>query len=322
MLAIVGDYFRDLSDRFGTAWNRFWFLPSDPLTLSVVRVLTGVVAFYTILTYTPDLIVFFGSDGLLSPATMQWIDGRFHGFSYLAWLTTPNQLWAAHIAGLVVIGLFTLGLFTRVTAILSAVVVLSYMNRAIVLTSEMEPVLAFVLVYLCLAPCGAYLSLDRLLGRGKKTPEAPASPVQSQLSWAATVATRLIQVHLTIVYLMMVLGQLNENTWWDGTAIWWLAGRRDSALTDLTWLHTHPWLVNVWTHGFVLYEAAFAVLAWNRLAAPLVIALGIVAWGLMALATGLVPLAAIMIVASLAFVPPSSMRTLLGCCCGQTAAVK
>ncbi|MBI2827312.1 MAG: hypothetical protein HYX69_21780 [Planctomycetia bacterium] len=313
MWTIVGDYFRNLSERFGQGWNRFWFAPSDPLTLSVVRVLAGAIAFYTLLTFTPDLELFFGPDGLWTPEAMFALQGPgYFGFSYLYLLHAPGQLWAAHLAGLAVLGLFTLGLFTRVTAVLSFLVMLSYFQRAFFVTAEMEPVLAFVLLYLCLGPSGAYLSLDRFFAR-RRLAEGKAAAATPP-SWAATVAVRLIQVHLTLVYVMMVLGQLNENTWWDGTAMWWLAGRPDSALVDLLWLHEYPKLVNLWTHSFVFYEAAFAVLAWNRLAAPLMVALGVVVWGLLAIVTGLVPLAAIMVVASLAFIPPDAMRAALGCC--------
>ncbi len=126
--------------------------------------------------------------------------------------------------------------------------------------------------------------------------------------------TRLIQVHLALVYGMMLLAQLNETPWWDGTALWWIIGRRDSAMTDLVWLHAHPWLVNAWTHSFVLFEGLFLVLAWNRLAAPLLVAVSVVVWGLFAVATGLAPLAAIMIVAGMSFLAPHSLRTLAGCC--------
>ncbi|HEY1601113.1 MAG TPA: hypothetical protein VGG64_16035 [Pirellulales bacterium] len=312
MLTVVNDYFRELTERFAQAWNRFWFTPSDALTLSVMRILAGLIALYTIATYTPDLELLFGADGLLAADSVRGLRGDYYGFSYLNVLDTPSRLWAGHLAGLAVLALFTLGLFTRVTSILSLVVVLSYFHRSYVVTSEMEPVLTFVLFYLCLAPAGAYLSLDRMLAR-RKTRSGEASPLPSP-SWPTTVATRLIQIHLTIVYLMMLLAQLNENTWWDGTAMWWLAGRRDSALTDLTWMYAHPWLVNLWTHSFVLFEGAFIVLAWNRWAAPLMVSLGVLVWAPMAVVTGLVPLAVMMVVAGLAFILPGSMRTLLGCC--------
>jgi hypothetical protein len=48
--------------RAASAWNRFWFTPADPTTLGLVRIFTGLVVFYVLLAYTPDLQNFFGED--------------------------------------------------------------------------------------------------------------------------------------------------------------------------------------------------------------------------------------------------------------------
>lgn len=321
LTTVVGDYLREVTERFGQAWNHFWFTPSDAFVLSVVRVCTGLIGLYTVLTYTADLGLLLGPDGLLAWDTIAEMRGNYASFSYFAWLSTPTQVWIAHLAGLLVLVMFTVGLFTRVTTVLSLVVLLSYFQRSFLVTSEMEPVLTFVVFYLCFAPTGAYLSLDRLIARRRTASASTAESDPAAPHWSVTVATRLIQVHLTIVYVMMLLAQLNERAWWDGTALWWILGRQESAMTNLTWLHVHPWVVNAWTHSFILFEAAFALLAWNRLAAPLLVALSIPVWGLMAVATGLAPLAAMMIVAGLTFLAPATLRTLLGCC-GLSALVK
>ena len=41
--------------RLGSAWNRFWFTPGDPTVLGAIRILTGVITFYTLFCYTFDL---------------------------------------------------------------------------------------------------------------------------------------------------------------------------------------------------------------------------------------------------------------------------
>lgn len=313
LVAIVGDYFRQLGEQFGQAWNRFWFAPSDPFVLSLMRVLAGLIAIYTVLTYTPDLEWLLGSEGLLARESVTQLRGDFYTLSYFYWLDMPAKLWAAHLAGLAVLTMFTVGLFTRVTSILSLVVLLSYFHRSFVVTTEFEPVLAFVVFYLCLAPCGAYLSIDRWLAK-RKAADGQGTLDAPPMTWTATVPTRLLQVHLALVYGMMLLAQLNEMPWWDGTAFWWIIGRRESAMTDLVWLNAHPWLINAWTHSFVLFEALFLAMAWNRLAAPLLVAASVAVWGLFAVATGLAPFAAIMVVAGLSFLAPSSLRAFAGCC--------
>lgn len=314
MPAIVTDYFSSVTEHTGRAWNRFWFLPTDPLTLSVIRVLAGLIAFYSVLTFTPDLITFFGPQGLLgreSVSRMQ--EMTYFSFSYFWLFDDPTKLWAAHWLGLTVLGMFTLGLYTRVTSVLALIVTLAYFHRGFALISEMEYILAFVLFYLCLGPAGEYFSLDRLLhkrrGAAKASPVVAGKPVVGH--WSATVALRLLQIHLTLVYFMMAIGQLREDTWWDGTAVWWLAGRQDSSMIDISFLSQAPYVVNLWTLGFLLFEISFGALAWNKLLAPLMVAISVFAWTSLGLITGMLPFASIMIVAGLAFLPASSMRAAL-----------
>lgn len=59
--------------RASQAWNEFWFAPSDPTTLGVVRLFTGLLVLYAHLAYSYDLQEFFGKDAWLSlrEATIQ-----------------------------------------------------------------------------------------------------------------------------------------------------------------------------------------------------------------------------------------------------------
>ncbi len=120
-----------------------------------------------------------------------------------------------------------------------------------------------------------------------------------------------MQIHVAVVYLMMFLSQMQGSVWWDGTAVWWLVGRQDSALVDFSGLHAHPWLIYAWTHAIVLFEGTFALLAWNRLAAPLLIVIGVVVWTSLALLTGMVAFALAMMIANLAFLPETTVRRLV-----------
>src|ERR1700677_4284061 len=104
----MSGYFERLTEGFGQAWNRFWFTPSDPYTLSVLRVLVGLVATYSIFTYSFDLDRFFGPAGMLPPDVVRSFlesrsaaDATFR-FSFLDNIPSSGELWAFHLLSLAV----------------------------------------------------------------------------------------------------------------------------------------------------------------------------------------------------------------------------
>jgi len=327
MIQAIFRYLSTLADSFGAGWNRFWYQPGDPFVLGVLRVLTGLIGTYWVATYGFDLVRLFGPDGMLPPDLIDALrrlprqpDERYYAFSYLFHLRGPAELWTAHAAGILVMLLFTCGVFTRYTSVLGLVVVLSYIHRAPVLTGQFEPILSFAMFYLCLGPAGACLSVDRLWRKRRKGGDSFAGDARNTppRSFGATISIRLIQVHISVVYFMMALGKLagpeeGENTWWLGDAVWWLMARPESRLVDLTGLFAeHPYLINAWSHAVVGFELAFAVLIWNRLARPLLLALAVPMWISLAMITGLVSFCTMMLVANLAFVPPAVLRSWIG----------
>lgn len=300
-------YLHRLAENFGQAWNQYWFRPSDPATAAVLRIAVGTLAFYSIFTFSFDLERLFGPEGILSPAVVNELlvarnpqDARWR-FSFLDALDNRAELWTFHVLSLVVLAMFTAGLWSRITSVLSAVVVLSYLHRGIFFSSEFETVIVFMLLYLCIAPSGARWSIDRLVRNRRVTAEPPRP------SSAATVSIRLIQIHLTVVYVMMALGQLSNPVWWNGQAAWWLIANPQDTLFDLTWLASHPYLVNAWTHAIVVFELLFPWLVRKPLLRPLMLGLSVLVWASMAVLTGLVSFCLLMMAAGLAFVPGEAL---------------
>lgn len=310
-------YFAELATEFGQAWNRFWYTPRDPIALAVLRVLVGVTACYFQATFAWDLIRLFGPNGMLPVEVVRQFSGsQAVAFSFLSYLRTPAELWTAQLLGTVVLVLFTIGLWTRVTSVLALVVTLSYIHRAPMLTGLFEPVLSMLLFYLCLGPSGRALSVDawRAARRGSRalTAVAPATGPNDR-SLSTNIAVRLIQIHLCVIYLMMGISKLAEpgETWWMGDAVWWLIAKPESRLIDLTWLARHPYVINAWSHLIVLIELTFPVLIWNRLARPLLLAAATLMWASLAPVTGLVPFCWTMAIAGIAFLPPDALRAVI-----------
>lgn len=319
----MGNYFRTLSSRFGAGWTRFWFTPSDAIVLSLLRVLTAGVALWWYLSLLPDLQAWFGPNGMFSLeaalAARNASDARF-AISLLDYVNSASQLWVVYSLGIAAIGLMLLGLFSRVTTIASLVFVLSFIHRAPILSRPVDDILPMLMFYICLGPSGANFSLDALMRRRRQAAAGIAVPAERAVvySSAATVAIRLVQIHLAMIYGAMVIAQLEGAAWWQGTAVWWLMARPDSRLVDLTGLSrmglAFEYLVNFLTHAIVIYELCFVFLIWNPLARPILLVLGAFIWASLALVGGSVSFAVLMFVATLAFVSPQTLRN---CCCGE-----
>jgi len=300
------NYWNLLNQRTGRSWNRFWFAPSDPLPLCFLRLAVGLLSLAYLFSFNRDLVRLFGADGLMSTETMEAIRGGAASqgwiyFSILDLATTPGILWILHVVSGLILVLFTLGVFTRTTSVLSLLVVLSYIHRQPVLTGPFEPVLSMLLLYLCLAPCGAYLSVDRWRAAGR--PGAAKVGREGIACWTATVSLRLIQLHCVGFYLLMGLSKLAGQVWWEGAAVWVLISQVRSRPIDLTFLREQRFVLEAWTHAIVVFELVFPVLVWKPLLRPLMLGLALVMWILLALLTGLAGFCLVMLVASAAFLP-------------------
>lgn len=310
-------YFSELGQSVSNSWNRFWFTASDAYPLSVLRLLTGLLAVLYHFSFTMDLVRWFGSSGILTIETAKRISespqyNTFY-YSYLYFFDAPATLWVLHLVGLAILLMFTAGVFTRVTNVLSLIVVLSYMHRAPMLTGHMEPVLVMLLFYLCIAPAGKYLSVDSWLRRRKLAQQssvAPGEDLHDQPTIWATISLRALQIHVVGFYFMMALTKFRGVGWWNGDAIWGLLAYSESRLVNLTFLHDAEYLLDFWTHMIVLFELVFPVLVWNRTLRPLMLGIAVFMWTLLALVTGLTAFSLVMIVASLSFVPAESWRGL------------
>ena len=319
MSAKTTSYWEDLNRSVGQSWNRFWFTPGDPLPLCLLRIAVGLLALSYLVSFSGDLVHMFGVDGLMSTATVATIRGDVAGydwvhFSLLDLATTAAGLWTLHVLGGLVLVLFTLGVQTRTTSVLSLLVILSYIHRQPILTGPFEPVLSMLLLYLCLGPCGAYLSVDqwRVARRGA----ANESHDVSRHDWTATVSLRLIQLHCAAFYLLMGLSKLAGPVWWEGDAVWLLMAQVRSRPLDLTFLREQAFLLDAWTHAIVAFELIFPLLIWKSLARPLLLGIALVMWSSLAVLTGLTGFVLVMLVASAAFLPPDLCRRVLSWCPG------
>jgi hypothetical protein len=295
-------------------WNRFWFTPADPATLSLIRVLAGAMLFYTHAVWSLDLWGFLGPEGWLPRDILQeqFLDEHPFVWSYFFWIDSPALLWTVHIAALVVFALLMVGLFSRTAAVLAYIAAVAYAQRITPgVYFGLDRVNCMLALYLMLGPCGARYSLDRWL---QKRGSADDAPPRVAASTAANVAIRLIQVHMCIIYFFSAVAKLVGSpfgaSWWDGTAAWWAIAIPEYQSIDMTWLAEWPFLVAALTYVTVFWELSYAALVWPRATRPIVLAIAVGAHGGIALFLGMITFGLAMLIGNLAFVPPEVVRSL------------
>lgn len=350
--------------------GRFFFRPADPTTLGLIRIATGVLILYVHLAYCIGLSDYLGPHGwvvnkawtdkpgesgvtdffrngnTIQAPSFTWKDGPLESDGELirgqtAWsiyfhVEDPRWLWAIHSGILVIMLLFTLGLWTRVTSVLTWIGSMMYIQRFQgSMLFGMDTMTNLGLFYLMagsvfgllldegnnLAPCGAALSLDRWLAERRQRRRLGANyvPRLPQPLVSARFTTRLIQINYCFIYIAAGTSKLLGSSWWNATApnrflLNYSFAPFDVAAyeTCLKWLASHRWLWELnGTLGVVstlFLELGFAFLVWNRRMRWVMVSGSILFHTLIALLMGLVTFSLMMLALVLAFVPPEAVR--------------
>ncbi len=293
------------------AWNGFWFRRSPTETLGLMRILVGSMLVYTHLVWTSGLSSFLSDDGML-PDSFRSLSygGSTTAWSHFDWLSSSGMVTVCHWLAILIFVLFTLGVWTRITSVIAWLLVVSYANRATGSLFGLDQINAFLTLYLAIGNSGGSFSIDRLLKNRKQSGSAFAIN-KNDGDVLTHIATRLIQVHLCIVYMFAGFGKLLGNTWWNGEAIWGALASYEYQTLDMTWLAGHMWLVNLMTLVAVTWEVFYPFLIWPRLTRPVFLALALAIHLGIGIAMGMMTFGLLMIYANIAFIDPQSVRSWL-----------
>ena len=300
----------------------FFFEPSTSHTLAVIRVFTGVMIAYIHGVWLLRLDDFFGSHALVDNEFWRVLHAGSVSdakWNYLVQIDSlPLIRWheiAALIAGVFV----ALGLFTRMSLLVAWFLTLMTVHRLTGFLFGLDQIAVMLLTYLCIAQSNSVLSLDRILffyfpklqSNRFYTAIAGLKDIalhQDISTWNNTLTTRLIQIHLCIIYLFGGLGKLRGEMWWDGSAMWFSSAAYEYQSLDLTWIGRMPILGALLTHITLFWEVSYAALIWPKWTRPFVLATAVLVHGGIACFLGMITFGWIMIVANLVFIPSDLMR--------------
>jgi len=309
------------------SWMNFWFAPIDAVGLHFVRIFTGMVLIFWLLSFAGYQDALFGLTG--------WFDAQAikdtarlpggapvpFGWSILYLAGNETAVHAMYWGSIVILLAFTIGLFTRVTSVLSWVIVVSFtLNPAISFDADfLLVVFAFYLMvgYVLLGQWSRDLSIrDRILGSTDTLLRIPSANEQPG-SRGANLAIRLLQVHFALAVCVSALHKLQYGYWWGGVALWFpmhpplettFEGVRMGPATRGVYLFT----LSAVQYALMAWQLAFPLFAWKQWARPLLLAGGILGWIGSVFVFQLPLFGPIYLIGCLAFLTPAEWRTAFG----------
>ena len=276
-----------------TAWTTFWFTPSDPALLGVLRILTGTLLTWSSVIWLCDQEGFFGQNGWQSAGNVWRLNDQPWHWSWYFLAQTPTAGWL--LAALSVLAALSLsvGFFTRTAACIAFAGYVSAVNRAPLNTFGFDDALGIMLVPMVIGSAGARFSVDSIFKKIRPIPNIET-----------TIAMRLIQVHLCIIYFFSGCGKLLGASWWEGTALWGAVANIQYRTIDLTLLAWHPLLVNALTLCALFWEISYTALIWPRLTRPIFLVMAVFVHLGIGLTMGMMEFGIAMLIANMAFLPP------------------
>ena len=287
------------------AWDRFWFTPSDPQTLGLIRITGGAMLFYTHLVWGKDFAAFLGPDGWLPNELMRDFFRGSSAWSYLWYFESTTVLWVLHLIALVIFAFLTVGLFSRVVPILAWLITIAYCQRLNGAFYGLDQVNGMLAMYLALGRSGDAYSLDRWWQQRRGLSGPPPASIRTNL------AIRMIQLHLCIIYVFGGISKLRGEMWWDGSAVWFSVANLEYQTLDMTWLVQWPWLIALMTHTTVFWETFYCALVWPKITRPLALFLAVCVHGGIVVFLGMPTFGLAMIIANGAFLSPQWVDTVI-----------
>jgi hypothetical protein len=268
-----------------TGWTRFWFTPIPTTGLAALRVLSGLLFAFWLLSLLGHQDGFFSMNG--------WIDGRALaaiqknqvameaqqetlampiGWSLLFSVgQNPALFQALYWGAIAVFLLFALGIATRLTGVLSWVCVVSFLAGVGVAYEGdyLLAILAFYLMigHLLLHQWSNITPLERILGTWDQFlfRRRPAAP---RLSVAANWTLRLLQIHFVIVMMTSGFHKLQMGDWWSGAALWYplhptLQTTMESLQREKASAVPTMFFVSLIGYALIAWQIALPVFAWR-----------------------------------------------------------
>jgi hypothetical protein len=225
-------------------WDHFFFEAQAPEQLRGFRFCFGwlLVAFYLIRGL--DLEFYFSQSGMLPLDVMNATMPMQYRYSLFQLFPSDLGIWTGHWVLIASLAALAVGFYPRVSATIAFVLHVSFLHRNMASIFGIDMISTFFLLYFC------FVRLDARRG---------------SLARALTsVAFRLGQLQICIIYAYSGLEKVKGPAWWKGEAIWDVMANSQLARMDFSWLAHLPLVIVAATYLTLAWEVYFPVLVWLK----------------------------------------------------------
>lgn len=231
-----------------SAWCRFWFEAEFEQQMRLFRRLVAWLLLFAYVQRSLDLELYFSDAGIAPLAILpEVMDLRFR-HSLFGLLPSTGALWALNGVFLLSLLALAMGWAPRLAAIVALMIHVSFLHRNMAAAYGADTLSTFFFLYFCLADF-------------RRKDAATAVDFRSILG---SVAFRLCQIQICIVYFYSGLHKFKGAYWWRGEAIWGVLANSQLARFDFSWAAHFPLFFVLGTYATLLFEIYFPALIWLR----------------------------------------------------------
>lgn len=241
------------------SWNNFWFENQNLKGLCLFRAILcwALALFYSIRHLGVELFYF--DSGLMPLSDVPTFMPDFYRSLWPFYFHSDGaNLWG-HRLFILVLVLLGLGIGGRLLMWAALYLHVGFIQRNFSVVYGADMTACFWFLYLAMADsCKHYSVLNYWFKDKSRKREQKRSDIFS------SIAVRLIQIQLVIIYVYTGCEKLKGMTWWEGVAVWKVLGNPQLAPFDMSFMAHVPWVIAIMTYGTLIFEVYFPVVVINK----------------------------------------------------------
>lgn len=254
---------REDFEGFQANWQKFFFQPTNPVPIALYRIITGAIVVQCLLIHIlSDWSLFYGDKAIIP---LDYMIGKYwfnNPYFDLMLVLPQEEIWRWYFFWFTVVCavMMTLGLFTRVTSVLTFLCLMSLQTHFLLNQNAGDNYLRLSCMFLAFSNCGDALSIDRLIKSVRQDWRVTGFLAPLSAPWAQ----RLIQIQLAIAYGHTWFCKISGTEWNNGLAVYYASRYDDIMRFPFPILLDNLWTCKILTWGTLVVELFLFTLIWWR----------------------------------------------------------